>query len=413
MGFKDLLRGSIASSVAKNFKDLFDRADQTGLGGAWTSIRGSFNISGNKAVGTTNDYPISVVTASSQDVDINLRGISEGAGAALWVTDSGNWFAIGIHQEPVDCNCVTQNVFVQGNTDYANQFVPGNYAWANQFVPGNFAWANQYVQGNTGNQNVYVAGNNYNVAVTNFDGYYTCNAYNATVCNANNTATCRTWGGGNCSAYNSTFCSYSYYSTANKKTVCGVYGGGTCKSYNATSCNAYNATNCKTWGGGTCKTSTADKYTFFYTASNAYTYSFYYDNSYTYQYQYNNEYTYQYQYNNQYTYQYSFNNSYTYAQTVCQTCYPQYIRVIQSIGSTVSTLTSWTIASLVKALRIRTTGNQITVTPFSDDSGVTQIGSDLVYTATGATVNPRYGIVVTPSTYSQGYSIDSINIDKN
>jgi hypothetical protein len=411
MGFKDLLRGSITSSVAKSFKDLFDRADQTGLGGAWTSIRSGFNVSGNKAVGTTSNYPISVVTAASQDVDINLRGISEGAGAALWVTDSGNWFAIGVNQEPVDCNCVTQNVFVQGNTDYANQFVPGNFAWANQFVPGNFAWANQFVQGNTGNQNVYVAGNNYNVAVTNFDGFYTCNANNTSTCKTSGTQ-CNAYNPTACNAYATTFCAYSYYSNVNKKTVCGVYGGGACRTWGgggcktwSNVCNAYNTTNCKT--------STADYWTYWYIASNAYTYSYYYDNSYTTQYQYNNQYTYQYQYNNQYTYQYSFNNSYTYSQTVCQTCYPQYIRVIQSVGSTISTLTSWTIASLVKALRVKTSGTQITVSAFSDDSGVSQIGSDLVYTATGATINPKYGIVVTPSTYNQGYSIDSINIDKN
>jgi hypothetical protein len=47
----------------------------------------------------------------------------------------------------------------------------------------------------------------------------------------------------------------------------------------------------------------------------------------------------------------------------------------------------------------------ITTKVYSDKL-VTQIGSDLVYTATGASVSTIYGIVLSPSSYNQGTSLD-------
>ncbi len=97
----------------------------------------------------------------------------------------------------------------------------------------------------------------------------------------------------------------------------------------------------------------------------------------------------------------------------CQTCYPKYIRVLQSVSSVISTITSWTLSSLVQSLRIKTNSNQITVKAFSDENLVTQIGSDLVYTGSGAVVTANYGIVVYPSATSQGTTLGSVEINKN
>jgi hypothetical protein len=97
----------------------------------------------------------------------------------------------------------------------------------------------------------------------------------------------------------------------------------------------------------------------------------------------------------------------------CSTCYPQYIRVLQSVGNTVSTITQWSISSLAAALKVKTSGSQITISAYSDSGMVTQIGSDLVYTPTGVTITPTFGITVVPSGYNQGYSTDSIEVKKN
>jgi hypothetical protein len=96
----------------------------------------------------------------------------------------------------------------------------------------------------------------------------------------------------------------------------------------------------------------------------------------------------------------------------CQTCYPIYVRVFQSIASTVSTLTTWTLSGLAQSLRIKTKANQITVQAFSDNL-VTQIGNDLVYTGTGVVVTSNYGIIVYPSSTSQGTTLGEIEINQN
>jgi hypothetical protein len=60
----------------------------------WSSVRGSWGISSNKASSSTtaSSYPISVLTFSSEYVTLGVDGISPGVGTAFWVTDSGNWW---------------------------------------------------------------------------------------------------------------------------------------------------------------------------------------------------------------------------------------------------------------------------------------------------------------------------------
>ncbi len=106
---------------------------------------------------------------------------------------------------------------------------------------------------------------------------------------------------------------------------------------------------------------------------------------------------------------FSFTNATTYA-------YSQILRVRQSVGGTVSTITSSIIsaAQTAASLLVSLSGNQITAKAYSDNNFVTQIGSDLVYTATGATVNTRFGIAVSPSAYQQSDIIgSSVEITRN
>jgi hypothetical protein len=106
---------------------------------------------------------------------------------------------------------------------------------------------------------------------------------------------------------------------------------------------------------------------------------------------------------------------YTYASGTTTT-YNEFLRVRQSVASTVSIITSQLISTVasIKSLLVSTSGNQITAKAYSDNNFVTQIGADLVYTATGATVNTKYGLAVSPSTYNQSAIIGtSVNITRN
>jgi hypothetical protein len=106
---------------------------------------------------------------------------------------------------------------------------------------------------------------------------------------------------------------------------------------------------------------------------------------------------------------------YTYASGTT-TAYNEYLKIRQSVASTVSVIASALISTTqsIKSLKIFTSGNQITAKAFSDNNFVTQIGSDLVHTATGATVTTAYGIGVSPSAYNQSAIIGtSVNITRN
>jgi hypothetical protein len=102
---------------------------------------------------------------------------------------------------------------------------------------------------------------------------------------------------------------------------------------------------------------------------------------------------------------------YTYAAGTT-TAYNEFLKIRQSVASTVSVIASSLIstAQSIKSLKVFTSGNQITAKAFSDTNFVTQIGTDLVHTATGATVGTQYGIAVSPSAYNQsaiiGTSVD-------
>ncbi len=115
-------------------------------------------------------------------------------------------------------------------------------------------------------------------------------------------------------------------------------------------------------------------------------------------------------------YQYTQGGSfYTYAAGTT-TAYSEYLRVRQSVSSVVSILTSQLVSTVasIKSLKVFTSGNQITAKAYSDDNFVTQIGTDLVYTATGAVVNTVYGLAVSPSAYNQSAIIGtSVDISRN
>lgn len=388
MGFKDILRGAVSSSFRKRFKDNFVGSSETGLGVAtdgssWNAVRGQFNIDGSgKAQATGTDYPIATVDMGVANVDISIVGASAGPSAALWVTDSGNWFAVGLAREAVSCNCYD---FYNTETGYCNDCIYQGY------------WNTSYCNATSGaGYCIYYTGGN---CIGNYNAYV-CNANNTANCTANNTATCKTWGGGNCKGFNATFCSYSFYSNVNKKTVCGVWGGGTCTGYNATTCNAFNTTNCKSFNTTNCKTFSGGNCNIgFYNVECAL-------------------------WSDGYTCTGGFNSSnpvygagtFNYQAgpyTSCSTCYPQYIRVIQSVANSVSTLAQWTVSSVVNSFKVKTSGNQIQVDAFQNSDFTSQIDGTLTYTPTSVNVETRFGIMISPSSYDQQTTIDDVEIKRN
>ena len=86
---------------------------------------------------------------------------------------------------------------------------------------------------------------------------------------------------------------------------------------------------------------------------------------------------------------------------------------MKSVASTISEVTNWTIASVVSSFRVKTTGTAITAQVYSDTALTTQIGTDLTYTATGATVIGEYGITIKPSSANQAYTLGTIDITRN
>ena len=278
-----------------------------------------------------------------EEVTISLSGVTQGSTAALWVTDSGNWFGVGIDQETISCNC--QTCATPGNCSATN-FVcnAASYPCNATFFQCN-GWASPC---NAGNYFCDVVGNRFcrgysspcNAMSTPFSP---CTAWSR-VCNGG-------WNTGNCNSSNSSFMCTTWSRVCNASS-------NPCSTW-STVCNSASYP-CAAWNATT-----------FFTCN-------------------------------------------------CQTCFPQYVRVIRSASSVISTITTWTVASVVQSLRVivssvnpAKTSATATIKPYSDANLSSQIGSDLTYTPTGVAINAKYGIMVRPSSFSQGTTIDEITIETN
>lgn len=308
-------------SVRKSFIDMFtntgslDRSSTDGT--LWNILRGVWSTASGRLSSSTSAsaYPLATVNTASSDVVISVKDVTQGTSAALWVTDSGNWWAVGIDQISEDCNC--QTCAVPGNcANYNSQCNAASYpcaTWSYQCNAFGFSCpCGSYNFGNCNNNIRYPQ-------VGPGQWIYSCNVTGNRYCT--------------CPAYPCNSASYPCNAT---NYVCNSV------SY---PCAAYNAT--------------------------------------------------------------------TYVSCNCQTCYPQYVRFIKSVSNTVTQLTSWLISNVVKSFKVTTSSSQTTIKVYSDSSMVSQIGSDLTYTPTGVAINPQYGIMIKPSTYSQGNSIDEISIEVN
>jgi hypothetical protein len=257
------LLGSSFSSVAKRVFDRFNRVNQTGLGFTedntqWDIIRPGFNIVSQKAEATNTDYPMAVVPFSG-DVVISLSGISQGSSAALWVSDADNWWAVGIDQEPIQCNCQTGTNCIANNsascnpTSFPISCTEYRAAWT---VP--TAWRYNSGTPTAFSQNApSCQTTRYNAGICQVFSGGGCSLWSGGTCAAWSAPGCGRWLGGNAATWNQSNC------RAFAPRNCVAYSGGNCSSWNSAFCSRFvggncaanNSSNCRAWTGGNCASS--------------------------------------------------------------------------------------------------------------------------------------------------------------
>jgi hypothetical protein len=96
---------------------------------------------------------------------------------------------------------------------------------------------------------------------------------------------------------------------------------------------------------------------------------------------------------------------YTYTVIVpARTVTDQKVSLRQSIEGNLNLIESWVVSSVetIRSLRVRLQGREITTRAYSDPNLVSQIGDQLVYTATGAEITAKFGLTLAPSPLAQG-----------
>lgn len=290
-----------------------------------------------------------------------------GSGIALWITDSGNWWGVS-YGRSIDnsCNCQTcSNSYCAAYTNYSST----------------------YCAGYTNYSSTYCA------AYTNYSSTY-CSQYSiAYVCSAWSSTTSYTCIGWIASGYQCALYQYA-----------GGFISFACVEYQPNeSCNAWSSSttyNCTTYGGPSYSCSgltytawapscTGGQFTAWAPSCSGGSYTAWAASC--------------------------SSTTWGYITCNCQTCYPPYIRLFKSVSSSVSEVTRWTLATMAAAFKVITTAatKVITIRAYKEVSMSTQIGADLTSTQSTATMETKFGIVLSPSDYIQGSTLDDFNITSN
>ena len=110
--------------------------------------------------------------------------------------------------------------------------------------------------------------------------------------------------------------------------------------------------------------------------------------------------------------------SYTYT-CGCSTCsggsisYPAFVYVYQSVANAVTTVLRTAISAVAASLKVVTSGgNTITVTTYSD-SLTTPTDAPITYTSSSTQTATQFGILLSPSQYNQGSTLDNYQSQNN
>ena len=252
MGMKAILRGgqqSLAKEITTNFINDFQAISVTDLlsgsvssttadttrGRRWNFVRGSWGlVSSRLKPSNATDYPITVIDALVPDVELNLSDIGQGAGAALWYTDVGNWWGIGTYQESQDCNCTSYT--------YSCNCTPYTYGYG---CNSNTLCTNSYDQFD----GTYYCQTTTQYRISNTYVFNYCDAYG--VINYN-----YVYGYTNTGCINYTQGSNSSYVVDSQSTTCTPNYSAVCNGWStSTSCSGYaTGYSCETCTGQTCQT---------------------------------------------------------------------------------------------------------------------------------------------------------------
>jgi hypothetical protein len=371
--------GGVFTSVRKRVVDTFSRSDRSDLGRAtdgslWQTIREGLSISNNRAAATNpSQYPMSTVDMPFSDVTIELTNVSPGGGAAIWVQSSEDWWVVTASEKLVNLPEQTRNesATYQYTARNSSSFSSGNFTVTNyQFTEGNYFTVTRYF-------------------------YFFQNA----------------------TGYNTAIATYNYRTNAN---YLYTISGSTAYKYayfGAISGTAWAYRNWSYRTGGT----------YAYTASRTWTYSV----AYTYSIKKLAEYTVLRQNASSFTsttniegwtsfnpgWNYITFAPYTYVVVVpAREAVEEQVNIWQSIAGELTLVKNWAVSTVaaIRSLRVRLRNNEITVSPYSDENLVQQVGDNLVYTATGAEITTRFGITISPSDYEQGTTAaTTISISEN
>jgi len=365
MALRRLRSSSVSKKINTDFSQESDflstpiaegQSRKTSRGVRWQAIRGAWSKdASNNATSTTSSasFPITVVDALSPNVSITLNDIGNGTGASIWVTDSGNWWGTGVYQQPESCNC----------SQYQYQCNCSNYPYE------------------------------CNCSVCSTTTCAQCPREECDICSTTTCDTCYSYtcvatgcnGGYGCNEYGVT--GYSFCGTADRPRRCPNYGctGYGCRGFGCTQYR-FSERECRcvtTYRQCRCVSYTID--------CDPCTTSSYFCNCST----------------------CTGTSCETCIGTSCETCYPQYVRLIQSVANTVATVATWSFSSIIKSLKIKTLGKQITVEAFSDADAQTRIGNAVAHTAPTAEPTTKFGLIISPSAYAESKKASKINIERN
>lgn len=438
-------RAVVAASRAKALASFTDELTSS-LSSKWKNIRSGWGYESNKAASTNpSNYPLISAPIKNSDVTISLKNPGIGTGAALWVTDSGNWWMVVTEQQqsvgsgncssynPVNpCgsggNCgVTDNRYTY-YYDFGSQCVNTYmYTNANNCAGGYICVGTNVCQGG----NVCVASNSACIGgYTCVGGYYyyydSCKTGGNCVGTGGN---CKGWG--NCLVYGSYYVScckngYNYYNPCGSTNACvggnvGAWSNCLNTYYDPCKNFGYDACSYSYWANCVSETFDACAWTYW---SDCKTGSAGYDvqgncsccsttapdvrpvsgGSINY-------------------------CGFTYAcQATGGECtghydtFPRYLKVYKYVSNILTEVASQTLDAVTSFTPLRglkvTISNSvkggssatITTKAYSDTNMTSQIGSDFIHQATGLKITTNYGIIAKPSSYNQNISVEQVSI---
>jgi hypothetical protein len=94
--------------------------------------------------------------------------------------------------------------------------------------------------------------------------------------------------------------------------------------------------------------------------------------------------------------------------------YSAILKISKSVSNVVSDVSSLIVstAQTIKSILVQTSENQITAKAFSGVTPITQLGTDLIYNATGVIINTKYGISISKAEYNNDKIAGSIKIER-